>query len=174
MARFINRPGGLFSRAAWVLVLSTSLGLSGCVGSGSRAPARKPSRPAASVPSEPLYAADIPPSGGPVQNAPLGSAMPGSAIGNGSVKVALILPMTGAGQGAVAAQSMRNAAELALSEFQGVRRRMELRGVVAGVSVYDDFAHHPTAIETTIDGLRRRIGNARLVAVLEDAGVARR
>ncbi len=55
----------------------------------------------------------------------------------------------------------------ALRAFQGVRRRMELRGVEDGISVYDDFAHHPTAIETTIDGLRRRIGAARLIAVLE-------
>jgi UDP-N-acetylmuramate: L-alanyl-gamma-D-glutamyl-meso-diaminopimelate ligase len=55
----------------------------------------------------------------------------------------------------------------ALSLFAGVRRRMEVRGVVNGVTVYDDFAHHPTAVETTIDGLRRRIGNARLLAVLE-------
>ena len=55
----------------------------------------------------------------------------------------------------------------ALSLFTGVRRRMEVRGVVNGVTVYDDFAHHPTAVETTIDGLRRRIGNARLLAVLE-------
>ncbi|HEY5809258.1 MAG TPA: UDP-N-acetylmuramate:L-alanyl-gamma-D-glutamyl-meso-diaminopimelate ligase, partial [Povalibacter sp.] len=55
----------------------------------------------------------------------------------------------------------------ALKTFQGVRRRMELRGVVGGITVYDDFAHHPTAIETTIDGLRRRIGKARLIAVLE-------
>jgi UDP-N-acetylmuramate: L-alanyl-gamma-D-glutamyl-meso-diaminopimelate ligase len=55
----------------------------------------------------------------------------------------------------------------ALSAFKGVRRRMELAGTAAGVHVYDDFAHHPTAIATTIDGLRRRIGKARLVAVLE-------
>jgi UDP-N-acetylmuramate: L-alanyl-gamma-D-glutamyl-meso-diaminopimelate ligase len=55
----------------------------------------------------------------------------------------------------------------ALGEFQGVRRRMEVRGTVRGVTVYDDFAHHPTAIETTVDGLRRRIGNSRLIAVLE-------
>jgi UDP-N-acetylmuramate: L-alanyl-gamma-D-glutamyl-meso-diaminopimelate ligase len=55
----------------------------------------------------------------------------------------------------------------ALREFKGVRRRMEVRGIVRGVTVYDDFAHHPTAIETTVDGLRRRIGKARLVAVLE-------
>ncbi len=55
----------------------------------------------------------------------------------------------------------------ALSEFKGVRRRLEVRGVVDGITVYDDFAHHPTAIATTIDGLRRRIGKARLFAVLE-------
>ncbi len=55
----------------------------------------------------------------------------------------------------------------ALKAFKGVRRRLELRGVVNGVSVYDDFAHHPTAIETTIDGLRKRIGSARMIAVLE-------
>jgi UDP-N-acetylmuramate: L-alanyl-gamma-D-glutamyl-meso-diaminopimelate ligase len=44
---------------------------------------------------------------------------------------------------------------------------MQLRGEAKGVRVYDDFAHHPTAITTTIDGLRRRVGNARIVAVLE-------
>ena len=55
----------------------------------------------------------------------------------------------------------------ALAEFKGVRRRMEVRGVVDGITVYDDFAHHPTAIHMTIDGLRRRIGKARLIAVLE-------
>jgi UDP-N-acetylmuramate: L-alanyl-gamma-D-glutamyl-meso-diaminopimelate ligase len=55
----------------------------------------------------------------------------------------------------------------ALAKFSGVRRRMEVRGVVRDITVYDDFAHHPTAIETTIDGLRRRIGKARLIAVLE-------
>ncbi len=55
----------------------------------------------------------------------------------------------------------------ALSRFASVKRRMELRGVAAGVSVYDDFAHHPTAIATTLDGLRRRVGTARILAVLE-------
>ena len=55
----------------------------------------------------------------------------------------------------------------ALKEFRGVRRRLEVRGVVGGITVYDDFAHHPTAIEVTIDALRRRIGSSRLVAVLE-------
>ena len=55
----------------------------------------------------------------------------------------------------------------ALASFKGIARRMQLRGEVGGVRVYDDFAHHPTAIATTVDGLRRRVGNARIVAVLE-------
>jgi UDP-N-acetylmuramate: L-alanyl-gamma-D-glutamyl-meso-diaminopimelate ligase len=55
----------------------------------------------------------------------------------------------------------------ALGRFTGVARRMQLRGTAAGVRVYDDFAHHPTAIATTIDGLRRRVGRDRIIAVLE-------
>src|SRR5450755_4016301 len=55
----------------------------------------------------------------------------------------------------------------ALAEFRNVRRRLELRGVVGGVSVYDDFAHHPTALRTAIDGLRRKVGAARILAVFE-------
>lgn len=55
----------------------------------------------------------------------------------------------------------------ALSNFAGVKRRMELLGQAAGVSVYDDFAHHPTAIATTLAGLRAQIGDAPLVAVIE-------
>jgi len=55
----------------------------------------------------------------------------------------------------------------ALAQFRGVARRMQIRGEVGGVCVYDDFAHHPTAIATTIDGLRRKVGTARIVAVLE-------
>ena len=55
----------------------------------------------------------------------------------------------------------------ALQSFAGIARRMQVRGEVKGVRVYDDFAHHPTAIATTIDGLRRRVGNSRIVAVLE-------
>ncbi|OUL71743.1 UDP-N-acetylmuramate:L-alanyl-gamma-D-glutamyl-meso-diaminopimelate ligase [Paraburkholderia hospita] len=59
-----------------------------------------------------------------------------------------------------------------LSTFRNVKRRMEVRGSVDGVTVYDDFAHHPTAIQTTVAGLRTRIGrgengNARILAVLE-------
>ena len=55
----------------------------------------------------------------------------------------------------------------ALGSFKGIARRMELRGEVRGVRVYDDFAHHPTAIEWTLDGLRRHVGKARIIAVLE-------
>lgn len=55
----------------------------------------------------------------------------------------------------------------ALTRFAGVKRRMELRGTVNGVKVYDDFAHHPTAIATTLEGLRRQVGSARILAVLE-------
>jgi UDP-N-acetylmuramate: L-alanyl-gamma-D-glutamyl-meso-diaminopimelate ligase len=55
----------------------------------------------------------------------------------------------------------------ALSRFQGVRRRLELRGTVRGVRVYDDFAHHPTAISATIAGLRQRHRSGRLLAVFE-------
>jgi UDP-N-acetylmuramate: L-alanyl-gamma-D-glutamyl-meso-diaminopimelate ligase len=55
----------------------------------------------------------------------------------------------------------------ALHRFQGVKRRMEIRGRVDSITVYDDFAHHPTAFEATIAGLRGRVGGARIVAVFE-------
>ena len=59
----------------------------------------------------------------------------------------------------------------ALASFRNVRRRLELRGVADGVAVYDDFAHHPTAMRTTLEGLRRKVGNGahprRLRAALE-------
>src|SRR5574340_810927 len=55
----------------------------------------------------------------------------------------------------------------ALGEFKNVKRRMEVRGTVNGITVYDDFAHHPTAIDTTVAGLRRKVGKARILAVLE-------
>jgi UDP-N-acetylmuramate: L-alanyl-gamma-D-glutamyl-meso-diaminopimelate ligase len=54
-----------------------------------------------------------------------------------------------------------------LSGFQNVKRRMEVRGVVNNITVIDDFAHHPTAIATTVEGLRRKVGAARILAVLE-------
>lgn len=56
----------------------------------------------------------------------------------------------------------------ALSRFKNVKRRMEVRGVAGGVTVVDDFAHHPTAIATTVAGLRRKVGaDTRILAVLE-------
>ena len=54
-----------------------------------------------------------------------------------------------------------------LQSFQGVKRRLEVRGVVNDITVYDDFAHHPTAIETTLAGLRAKVGDARIIAVLQ-------
>ena len=55
----------------------------------------------------------------------------------------------------------------ALGAFKNVKRRMETKGVVNQITVYDDFAHHPTAIETTVAGLRAKVGTARILAVLE-------
>jgi UDP-N-acetylmuramate: L-alanyl-gamma-D-glutamyl-meso-diaminopimelate ligase len=55
----------------------------------------------------------------------------------------------------------------ALGRFSNVKRRMELRGTVGGIAVYDDFAHHPTAIATTVAGLRQKAGKARILVVLE-------
>lgn len=55
----------------------------------------------------------------------------------------------------------------ALCRFAGVKRRMELLDTIGGVRVYDDFAHHPTAIATTLEGLRKKVGSERIVAVLE-------
>ena len=75
---------------------------------------------------------------------------------------------------ALAAIAAANAAGIApaqsitaLSAFKNVKRRMELRGVARAVAVYDDFAHHPTAIATTLEGLRAKVGNARILAMLE-------
>ncbi len=60
------------------------------------------------------------------------------------------------------------AACAALCSFQNVRRRLELRGEAGGVKIYDDFAHHPTAMRTTVDGLRRKLGHEqRILAVFE-------
>ena len=55
----------------------------------------------------------------------------------------------------------------ALAEFEGIKRRMELVGEVDNIRLYDDFAHHPTAISTTVNGLRANIGERRLIAILE-------
>ncbi|WP_291336492.1 UDP-N-acetylmuramate:L-alanyl-gamma-D-glutamyl-meso-diaminopimelate ligase [Acinetobacter sp. UBA801] len=56
---------------------------------------------------------------------------------------------------------------IALSNFGGVKRRMELLGTPRGIEVYDDFAHHPTAIETTLEGARKRLGERKLWAIIE-------
>ncbi|MFL0810972.1 MAG: UDP-N-acetylmuramate:L-alanyl-gamma-D-glutamyl-meso-diaminopimelate ligase [Agarilytica sp.] len=55
----------------------------------------------------------------------------------------------------------------ALTEFKNVKRRMELIGEVAGWRIYDDFAHHPTAIATTLEGLRNSVGDDKIIAVIE-------
>lgn len=55
----------------------------------------------------------------------------------------------------------------ALSEFKSPKRRLEVRGIINNITVYDDFAHHPTAIEKTIQALRKKVGNARIIAVFE-------
>lgn len=58
-------------------------------------------------------------------------------------------------------------AVVALKEFKNVKRRLEVKGKVNGITIYDDFAHHPTAIATTLEGLRAKIGNQRMIAVIE-------
>ena len=60
-----------------------------------------------------------------------------------------------------------NVVSMSLACFRGVRRRLELRGVARGVAVYDDFAHHPTAVAATLAALRALGGSGRLVAVFE-------
>lgn len=55
----------------------------------------------------------------------------------------------------------------ALTAFRNAKRRLEVRGQIDGVTVYDDFAHHPTAIRATLDALRARVGRRRIIAVLE-------
>ena len=60
-----------------------------------------------------------------------------------------------------------DAAARALAGFRNVRRRLEVRGEAGGVTVYDDFAHHPSAIRTTVNGLRRKVGEARILAAFE-------
>lgn len=62
----------------------------------------------------------------------------------------------------------------ALSYFKGVKRRLELKGQVQGISVYDDFAHHPTAIATTLAGLRAKVGKARIIVIMEFASYTMR
>jgi len=75
-----------------------------------------------------------------------------------------------AGLAAAAAAGCEPAtAAAALASFAGVRRRMEHLGEAGGVNVYDDFAHHPTAIRLTLEGLRRKVGGARILVALQPA-----
>ena len=62
--------------------------------------------------------------------------------------------------------SIEHAAE-SLQHFKGIKRRLEIRGAPKGITIYDDFAHHPTAIKTTLQGLRQHVGSSRIIAVLE-------
>ena len=83
-------------------------------------------------------------------------------IGLHNVENGLAAIACAAGIGVLPAQ-----AAAALGRFAGVKRRLELRGEIAGIRVYDDFAHHPTAIALTIDGVRRQPDGGRIIAVLE-------
>jgi UDP-N-acetylmuramate: L-alanyl-gamma-D-glutamyl-meso-diaminopimelate ligase len=58
-------------------------------------------------------------------------------------------------------------ATAALGSFRNVKRRLEIHAAVGGITLYDDFAHHPTAIATTLEGLRARVGHDRIIAILE-------
>ncbi len=126
MASFFKGKGsGPVGRVALIALLTGALALSGCVGSSHRA--QKPSRPAPRTASyQPVSPADNLPldgaSAAPLQDFAIGeprAPVSGSTIGSGPVKVALILPLSGSAQGAPVAQSMRNAADLAISEFPG-------------------------------------------------------
>ncbi len=85
-----------------------------------------------------------------------------SAIGEHNVKNAM---MTIAAARHVGIPALTSIA--ALSEFISPKRRMEFKGEVAGIKVYDDFAHHPTAIKTTLAGLRAKVKQERIFAILE-------
>jgi len=121
MARFLTGS----RRRAWAATLAACLMLAGCVGSGSLVPPRSVGRMAAAAPPPPqVEEIDPAPPAGSIAPMPNAPAMPmggpvGTAVGNGPVRIALILPLSGQGQAAVAAQSLKNAADLALAEAQG-------------------------------------------------------
>ena len=85
-----------------------------------------------------------------------------SMLGMHNVQNALAAMAAAAHVGVVPVRS-----SAALSVFQGVKRRLEVRATVDGVTVYDDFAHHPTAVAATLGALRARVGKARIIAILE-------
>jgi UDP-N-acetylmuramate: L-alanyl-gamma-D-glutamyl-meso-diaminopimelate ligase len=94
--------------------------------------------------------------------APQGQLAPFSLIGRHNQLNALAAIAAARHVGVTVASSLG-----ALAAFRGVKRRLELKGIVNGVAVYDDFAHHPTAIAATVSALRRAIGDGRILAVLE-------
>ena len=83
-------------------------------------------------------------------------------LGRHNVMNALAAISAACGAGVDPAHAIR-----ALGRFRGVKRRLELRGCVAGVRVHEDFAHHPSAIASTLEGLRARVGTARILALLD-------
>jgi UDP-N-acetylmuramate: L-alanyl-gamma-D-glutamyl-meso-diaminopimelate ligase len=85
-----------------------------------------------------------------------------SLLGQHNVENALAVIVAARHAGVPPAQSIA-----ALAQFRNVKRRLELRAQVGGIKVYDDFAHHPTAITLTLDGLRKHAGDARIIALLE-------
>jgi UDP-N-acetylmuramate: L-alanyl-gamma-D-glutamyl-meso-diaminopimelate ligase len=94
--------------------------------------------------------------------APQGQLAPFSLIGRHNQLNALAAIAAARHAGVPVASSL-----VALAAFRGIKRRLELRGTVGGVAVYDDFAHHPTAIAATLGALRRAVGSSRIFAVLE-------
>ncbi len=85
-----------------------------------------------------------------------------SLMGDHNVHNALMAVAAGRNAGVIVEHCVA-----ALSEFKTPKRRMELKGKVNGIHIYDDFAHHPTAIKTTLAGLRHHVGEQRIIAILE-------
>ena len=94
--------------------------------------------------------------------APQGQLAPFALIGRHNQMNALAAIAAARHAGVTVASSLA-----ALAAFRGVKRRLELKGTVNGVEVYDDFAHHPTAIAATVEALHRKAGSGRILAVLE-------
>ena len=99
-----------------------------------------------------------------------------SVIHNGAAQGVVEWPLTGEHNVANALAAIAAAQHVgilpkdaitALMQFRNVKRRMEVIAKLAGVTIYDDFAHHPTAIATTLDGLRKQVGQERIIAIVE-------
>jgi UDP-N-acetylmuramate: L-alanyl-gamma-D-glutamyl-meso-diaminopimelate ligase len=94
--------------------------------------------------------------------APLGVLSPFALVGGHNQQNALAAVAAARHAGVPVRESLA-----ALAAFRGVKRRLEVRGTAGGITIYDDFAHHPTAVAATLEGLRRHVGRARILAVLE-------